>query len=72
MNGNIYDLTLGKVLGIPQAKALFEREFPHLTGSPLIRLYSSVRLGQILSISKGKVPEEKINRIKKELEAIIK
>lgn len=70
MNLNNMNITVGQLLSNPKAKAIMAREFPTLINTPIVKLYSNKSLKQVLSLAKGKVPQDKIQRIIKELEMI--
>lgn len=63
-------MTVGQVLANPKAKAILAREFPTLINTPIAKLYSSMTVRQVLSLANGKVPQDKIQRIIKELEQV--
>ena len=67
MNLNI---TVNQLLSNPKAREILAREFPQMVNSPLIRLYGNASVKKVLSMIKGKVPDEKIQRIVTELESI--
>lgn len=70
MNLNNMNITVGQLLSNPKAKSIMAREFPTLINTPIVKLYSNKSLKQVLSLAKGKVPQDKIQRIIKELEMI--
>ncbi len=70
MNLNNMNITVGQLLANPKAKAIMAREFPTLINTPIVKLYSNMSLKQVLTYAKGKVPEDKIQCIIKELETI--
>ncbi len=67
---DINNMTVGQVLANPKAKAILAREFPTLINTPIAKLYSSMTVRQVLSLANGKVPQDKIQRIIKELEQV--
>ncbi len=67
---NINNMTVGQVLANNKAKAILAREFPTLINTPIAKLYSSMTVKQVLALAKDKVPEDKIQRIIKELEQV--
>ena len=70
MNLNNLNITVGELLQNPKAKAVLAREFPTLINTPIVKLYRQMPLRQVMQYAKGKVPQEKIQRIIKELEEI--
>ena len=70
MNLNNLNITVGEILKNPKAKAILAREFPTLINTPIVKLSQHLRLRQVLQYAKGKVPQDKIQRIVKELEEI--
>ncbi len=67
---DINNLTVGQVLANNKAKAILAREFPTLINTPIVKLYSSMTVKQVLALAKDKVPRDKIQRIIKELEQV--
>ena len=67
---DINNLTVGQVLANNKAKAILAREFPTLINTPIVKLYSSMTVKQVLALAKDKVPQDKIQRIIKELEQV--
>lgn len=70
MNLNNLNITVGRLLANPKAKAIMAREFPTLINTPIVKLYSGKTLNQVLHLAKDKVPQDKIQRIISELEEI--
>ena len=64
------NITVGRLLSDQKAKSVLSREFPTLINSPVIRMYRNMPLKQVLNYAKGNVPQDKIQRIIKELENI--
>lgn len=67
---DINNMTVGQVLANPKAKAILVREFPTLINTPIVKLYNSMTVKQVLALAGGRVPQDKIQRIMKELEQI--
>lgn len=67
---DINNMTVGQVLANDKAKSILAREFPTLINTPIVKLYSSKTVKQVLALAAGKVPQDKIQRIIKELEQI--
>lgn len=65
-----FNITVDELLENQKAKAILSREFPTLINSPMVKLYKNLSLKKVLSYAKGNVPEEKLQRIIKELENI--
>lgn len=70
MNLNNLNITVGELLQNPKAKLVLSREFPTLINTPIVKLYRQMPLRQVMQYAKGKVPQDKIRRIIKELEEI--
>ena len=64
------NITVDELLKNSNAKAILSREFPTLINSPMVKLYKNMSLKKVLTYAKGNVPDEKIQRIIKELENI--
>lgn len=64
------NISVNQLLSNPKAREILAREFPQMVNSPLIRLYGNTPVKKVLSMIKGKVPDEKIQRIIKELKSI--
>ena len=64
------NLTLGELLKNQKAKQILAEEFPNLSGSPLLRIYSNTPVINILNMVKGKVDGRKIERIVKKIQQI--
>ncbi|MBQ6998897.1 MAG: hypothetical protein IJN62_03820 [Clostridia bacterium] len=67
---DINNMTVGQVLANEKAKSILAREFPTLINTPIVKLYSSKTVKQVLALAAGKVPQDKIQRIIKELEQV--
>ncbi len=63
-------ITLGEVLSNPKAKALMQKELPELADSPLLLFARNMTVAQILQMTKGKIPEEKVTRLLEQLKAL--
>lgn len=63
-------ITLGEVLSNPKAKALLQKELPELADSPLLLFARNMTVAQILQMTKGKIPEEKVTRLLEQLKAL--
>ncbi len=63
-------ITLGEVLSNPKAKALVQKELPELADSPLLLFARNMTVAQILQMTKGKIPEEKVTRLLEQLKAL--
>lgn len=70
MNLYGYNITVGRLLANPQARALIDREFPGLLQNPMVRFAKRMTLRQLLQRARGIVPQEKIDRVLRELEAL--
>ena len=64
------NITVDELLKNSDAKAILSSEFPTLINSPMVKLYKNMSLKKVLTYAKGNVPDEKIQRIIKELENI--
>ena len=64
------NITIGELLTNPKAKSVLAREFPTMINTPVVKLYSGKTINEILTLAKGKVPQDKIQRIIRELEEI--
>ncbi len=67
---DINNMTVGQVLANEKAKSILAREFPTLINTPIVKLYSSKTVKHVLALAAGKVPQDKIQRIIKELEQV--
>lgn len=63
-NGTI---TLREIMVNPAAKALLEREFSRMVSGPMVFLAQGMSLNSILSHSRGKVPQEKLDEVVRKL-----
>ena len=63
-------ITLGEVLSNPKAKALMQKELPELADSLLLLFARNMTVAQILQMTKGKIPEEKVTRLLEQLKAL--
>lgn len=63
-------ITLGEVLSNPKAKALMQKELPELADSPLLLFARNMTVAQILQMTKGKIPEEKVTRLLEQLKEL--
>ena len=65
-----HNVTVGRLLANPQARAVIDREFPGLLQNPMVRFARRMTLRQILQRARGIVPQEKIERVLRELESL--
>ena len=63
-------ITLGEGLSNPKAHALVQKELPELADSPLLLFARNMTVAQILQMTKGKIPEEKVTRLLEQLKAL--
>lgn len=63
-------ITLGEVLSDPKAKALLQKELPELADSPLLLFARNMTVAQILQMTKGKMPQEKVTRLLEQLKEL--
>lgn len=63
-------ITLGEVLSDPKAKALMQKELPELADSPLLLFARNMTVAQILQMTKGKMPQEKVTRLLEQLKEL--
>ena len=63
-NGNI---TLREVMANPKAKALLQREFSQMVSGPMLMLGQGMSLSRILSHARGKVPQQKLDDVIRQL-----
>lgn len=63
-------ITLGEVLSNPKAKALMQKELPELADSPLLLFARNMTVAQILQMTKGKMPQEKVTRLLEQLKEL--
>ena len=67
-NGNI---TVGEILRNPAAKQLFQQELPEYMSNPfMMGMARSMSLKAIISLSRGRVPKEKTDRLLERLKLI--
>ncbi len=63
-------ITVGEILANPQAKDLLKREFPEVANPFLLSLAHSMTLASILELAKGRYPQDRIDRVLTELQAM--
>lgn len=63
-------ITLGEVLSNPKAKALMQKELPELADSPLLLFARNMTVAQILQMTNGKMPQEKVTRLLEQLKEL--
>lgn len=63
-------ITLGEVLSNPKAKALLQKELPELADSPLLLFARNMTVAQILQMTNGKMPQEKVTRLLEQLKEL--
>lgn len=63
-------ITLGEVLSDPKAKALLQKELPELADSPLLLFARNMTVAQILQMTNGKMPQEKVTRLLEQLKEL--
>lgn len=66
-NGNI---RVGDLLQNPGAVRIFNEEFPGMLNSPMVRMARGMSLNRVLGHVRGKVPQQKINRVLERLRAL--
>lgn len=64
------NITLGEVLKNNQAKKVLQNEFKEYFNSPLFSFAKKMSIQKLLQLAKGKVPDDKINKILNELKNI--
>ncbi|WP_156136432.1 hypothetical protein [Candidatus Soleaferrea massiliensis] len=61
-------------MGNPKARRLFQQEFPKefpmVVGSPMFYMVQNMTLANLLQMSKGHIPQKKIQHILEELKKI--
>jgi hypothetical protein len=70
MNLKNNEITVGEVISNPQANALLKREFPDVMNPFMLQLAKKMTITEILNLAKGRYPQEKIDRVLAELQAI--
>lgn len=60
-------ISLGELAKNPKSRALVEREFPGILRHPLARKFMGLSLNQAVSMARGRVPQDSINRLLTEL-----
>ena len=60
-------ISLGELAKNPKSRALVEREFPGILLHPLARKFMGLSLNQAVSMARGRVPQDSINRLLTEL-----
>ena len=63
-------ITVRELLSDPQARQLFQKEFPQWSHSPMLPMMQNMTLEGVLGLAKSHIPEQKINRILSELERL--
>lgn len=63
-------ITVRELLSDPQARQLFQREFPQWAHTPMLSMMQNMTLEGVLSLAKGHVPEQKINQVLSQLEQL--
>ncbi len=66
-NGRI---TVGQLLQIPAARRIFNEEFPGVLNSPMVRMARGMSLNRVLGHVRGRVPQQKIDRVLQRLQAL--
>jgi hypothetical protein len=57
------NITIGEILKNVEAKRLLEKEFPQYIKQPMLSMAMNMPLSRIISMSQGKVPQDKINSL---------
>lgn len=70
MNLKNNEITVGEIISNPEAKDLFKREFPEVMNPFMLQLAQGMTLASVLELAKGRYPQEKIDRVLAELQAI--
>lgn len=70
MNLRNNEITVGEILKNPNARALFQREVPSLANNPMLPMSYSIPLKDILTYSKGVIPQFKVKQLLSQLEKI--
>lgn len=68
MNLRNNEITVGEILQNPKAKALLQREAPKLAKNPMLPMSYAIPLKDVLTYSKGVVPQFKVKQILSQLE----
>jgi hypothetical protein len=63
-------ITVGEILKNPQAKALLNREFPEVANPFLLSLAHNMTLASILALAQNRYPQDRIDRVLAELQAM--
>ena len=59
-----------EVLKNPKAKAILQRDFPKLLGSPMLNMAMNMPLKNVLNMVKGYIPQSTINALLEELKTV--
>lgn len=60
-------ITVGELLDDPRSRAVFQRRFGHLLGSPLVKAGRSLTLEQLAALAGTKLPRQVIEQTLEEL-----
>ena len=60
-------ISLGELAKNPKSRALVERELTGILSHPLARKFMGLSLNQAISMARGRVPQDSINRLLTEL-----
>jgi len=70
MNLQNGQITVAQILDHPEAWNIFVTEWPKAAQSPLLRMAEGMTLNQVLSLARGRLPQEKIESLLSQLEEI--
>ena len=56
-------VTLGEIVRDPRARELVDREFPGLLRHPFAKRFMGMPLSKALSMARGRLPEDSIQRL---------
>ncbi len=70
MNLRNNEITVGEIISNPAANALLTREFPDVMNPFMLQLARSMTLASVLELAKGRYPQEKIDGVLAQLQAI--
>ena len=65
-----YQIPVKALLRDPRAAAVLEENFPDLLRHPMLRMAGNMPLWKVVNLSRGIIPEEKMNHVLRELEQL--
>lgn len=70
MNLRNNEITVGEVMKNPQARQLLQREVPALLNHPMFQMSYSIPLRDVITFTKGFIPQMKLKSIMSQLERL--